>query len=171
MNKKFLKITMALAAVVLLTACQSPAEKAIEKTNEKILEKSIESSMGGDAKVDIDEGSVDVKTETGSIQSGGDLSLPGNFPSDVYVYEGKLATVISNEEKNSFNLTIETKDSLEDIRAAYDEEFEKEGWTANQMMNLGEALYLGAEKDGRALTIVANALEDKTMITLNIEDK
>src|SRR3989339_331686 len=150
MNKKFLKMSIIFGLAVFLSACQSPSEKVIEKVNENVIEKEI---------------------ENGTMQAGQDVSLPDNFPSDVYVYEGKLAAVVFNEANNGFNLTIETKDVLDDIKSVYENKLEEDGWVVNQSMNLGGVLYLGAEKNGRVISITASQTDETTMLVINVGNK
>src|SRR3989339_271541 len=106
-----------------------------------------------------------------SIIFGLAVSLPDNFPSDVYVYEGKLAAVVFNEANNGFNLTIETKDVLDDIKSVYENKLEEDGWVVNQSMNLGGVLYLGAEKNGRVISITASQTDETTMLVINVGNK
>src|SRR3989339_167149 len=167
MNKKFLKMSIIFGLAVFLSACQSPSEKVIEKVNEK----AIEDSMGGNTEVDLNEGNINIETENGTMQAGQDVSLPDNFPSDVYVYEGKLAAVVFNEANNGFNLTIETKDVLDDIKSVYENKLEEDGWVVNQSMNLGGVLYLGAEKNGRVISITASQTDETTMLVINVGNK
>src|SRR3989339_654994 len=142
MNKKFLKMSIIFGLAVFLSACQSPSEKVIETV-----------------------------TENGTMQAGQDVSLPDNFPSDVYVYEGKLAAVVFNEANNGFNLTIETKDVLDDIKSVYENKLEEDGWVVNQSMNLGGVLYLGSEKNGRVISITASQTDETTMLVINVGNK
>src|SRR3989339_449967 len=136
MNKKFLKMSIIFGLAVFLSACQSPSEKVIEKVNENVIEKAIEDSMGGNTEVDLNEGNINIETENGTMQAGQDVSLPDNFPSDVY-----------------------------------ENELEEDGWVVNQSMNLGGVLYLGAEKNGRVISITASQTDETTMLVINVGNK
>jgi len=171
MNKKLLQISLVFTLAFFLSACKSPSEKLIEKANEGIIENALEDSMGGDVKVDLSDEGVSVKTDKGTMQTGGKVSLPDNFPSDVHVYDGKLIAAMFNEVNNGFTLTIEIKDSLENVKSVYENKLKASGWTVGEAMNLGASLFLTAEKDKRAVTVVVNQVDGTSVLALTINDK
>ena len=65
-------------------------QKASEKVTEKIIEKSLKNSGASDAKVDLSQGKMSIKTDTGEMvmSTGDSVSLPADFPKDIYVIKG-----------------------------------------------------------------------------------
>ena len=55
-----------------------------------MVEKVIEKGTGGKVDIESDEGSVNIKTEDGTLtaSSKGDIELPKDFPSDIYIPSG-----------------------------------------------------------------------------------
>ncbi len=142
---------------------------------EKMLEGSLEDSLGQDVDVDFDKGAVKIEGEDGSTfevnESG--VSLPADFPEDVYVVEGTIISAMKNVMGQGHQITISNKKSVTEIKAEYEEELVKEGWEVNQSIATGGMVMLGATKDGRNVSISASVDPDddtNTMVVLNVMD-
>ena len=80
-----LRALAAVTALLLLAGCGS----AVENVAENAVERAIENEVGGDANVDVDEDSVTIESEEGSITAGSG-SVPDDFPSDVRLVDGEV---------------------------------------------------------------------------------
>ncbi len=163
----------ALALAVLLGACTSPWQKTAEKSAENMAEKAIEDSSGGQADVDInsESGSISVNTDQGSMQTGQNITLPEEFPDDVYVFEGKLAAVIQDNENNGYSLTIQTDSPIKDIYAAYEENLTENGWEITAKMDFGTTATMAAEKDKRSVSVAIGSGDEENTIIVTVADK
>jgi hypothetical protein len=107
-------LAAAAAAVVLpfaLSACGETAEQAAEEA----IEKQAEEGGNGDVEVDLDDDGVKIEGEDGSFQSGTG-ELPEDFPEEIEVIDGEVATASS--DSGTFYVII-TTDKSED--EAYDD--------------------------------------------------
>ncbi len=94
---KTLHLISILAIFILsVTSCGNSDEKIAEKTSEKLAEKILENATGNKVDIDVDKngdnGSITIKGDNGeevTISSNGN-EIPDNFPSDIYLPEGKL---------------------------------------------------------------------------------
>jgi hypothetical protein len=154
MMKRIALFSLALALMISLSACLSPADKVSEKVGESMAERAIENATGGAADVDVDNENVTIKTDEGSFEAGENVKLPDDFPSDVYVYDGKLQGVIRTNENKGFTLTIETVDTVATVKAVYEEKMREAGWETAGSMDFGTSASLGGEKDGRTLSVI-----------------
>jgi hypothetical protein len=171
MNKKILFTIMALCLPLVLTACQSPSQKASEKASEKLAETAIEKSTGGKANVDISGKNVSVDTKEGSMQTGENISLPADFPSDVYVYEGSIKTAITSNDPKGYTVSIETDKPLADIKAAYEQKIVADGWEKTGTMDFGETASVMGKKGNRNLSVMISKGSDKTAIVLTVVEE
>lgn len=171
MIKKILWILPALALALSLAACQSPSEKAGEKAAENLAEKMLEKASGGKADVDIKGDSVEVKTDEGSIQTGEKVSLPAEFPKDVYVYEGDIKAVFTNAENKGYTVSIETSKTPAEIKTAYEARLKSDGWKTTGTMDFGDSISIGAEKDTRTVSVIIGKDDEVSTIVLGTGEK
>jgi len=157
--KKVFIIATVLVLAITLTACG-------EKTAEKTAEKAIETSTGGAADVDIDDDTVSINTNAGSMTVGEEVDLPDNFPSDIYVIEGTVKTAMEVAENESFSVTIETSKSVSAARTAYEEELVNDGWTITGTMDFTSTVSVMAEKDNRTVTVSINEVDDVVTVAI-----
>jgi len=135
-----------LALVLVLSGCgKSVSEKAVEKA--------IEAQSGGKANVDINSGNVKVETEEGMMESGTDVKLPSDFPSDVFVIDGEIKAAISDQASGGFTISIETEKTVEEVNALYKEKLESEGWKITATMNFSGMTSTTGEKDDRTVSV------------------
>jgi hypothetical protein len=173
MAKKILLASLVIGLASVLTACQTPAQKTSEKTAEKIAEKALEKSTGGKADVDIKNKQVNVQTNEGSLQTGENVSLPADFPSDVYVIEGTIKAVILNNKPKGYTVSLETDQTVSDVKTAYEEKIAADGWATTGIMDFGGTVSIAGEKDNRTLSVIISASEgeEKTSIVLGVAEK
>ena len=128
---KYFGLLMIMIMALTLTGCG-------KTTSEMLVEESMEAAMGG-GNVDVEmEGddvqSVTIDTEDGEVSftTGGD-DVPEGYPSDVPYYKGEItssgSTSMGNLGFDSYSMTIETKDSPEEIAAFYIKALAKDDWS------------------------------------------
>jgi hypothetical protein len=171
MKKNFFIFFLALSMSFALTACKSPAEKFSEKASEKMAEKAIENAVGGNADVDVNGDNVNVNTKEGNVQVGEKISLPADFPKDVYVYEGTIKAVISNNSPKGYTVSIETDKAIADIKAAYEKKIVEDGWENTGVMDFGDSASISGKKDNRMISVMIGKSDDKTSIVLGVNEQ
>ena len=153
--KKILILTFCLVWATTLTAC------ACEKT----VEKAIEQSTGGEADVDLDDGSVKLNTNEGSLEIGEEVDLPSGFPSDIYVIDGTITAAMSTGE-DTYTASIETTKSVSEAKTKYVSELENDGWDITMTLDIGEGSTIGAEKDNRSVSISIAESDGATTVVI-----
>ena len=153
--KKILILTFCLVLAATLTACGC----------EKTVEKAIEQSTGGEADVDLDDGSVKVNTNEGSLEIGEEVDLPSGFPSDIYVIDGTITAAMSTGE-DTYTVSIETTKSVSEAKAKYESELENDGWDITMTLDIGEGSTIGAEKDNRSVSISIAESDGATTVVI-----
>jgi len=143
--------------------------KAAKNLSEKIAEKAIEAQSGGDAKVDIKDGKMTVKTKDGNavFDAGGNVSIPESFPKDVYIPKGaKILSSISANEGTV--LTMEVDDTLAKVGEKYASEMKSQGWSELSTMNMNGQLMYSYKKDKRTTSMIASSNDNKTQVVLSL---
>ena len=165
--KRGLKCFALMAAVLLLfvVGCQKAQEKAAEKSAEKTIEK----QTGKKTKVDINEQktTIEQKGMKAEIAHKGSVSLPEDFPKDVYIYPGSRV-VMSFTTKEGTSVTLGTNDDLASVASKYASEMANKGWSKEGSMAAQEMRIMGFAKGNRKVTvqIMPGSDEDKTLISI-----
>lgn len=142
----FLFIEVAL--VLPLNGCKQAAEKTSEKM--------IEESIGGDAKVDIDDQKMVIETEEGTFTTDANVrSWPNDVPNSVPEFkEGKImgATTQAMEDANNWMIMFEEvpNKALEN----YKKQLENAGFTISFTTVAGTGGQLAAEKDDLSVMLL-----------------
>jgi hypothetical protein len=100
--------------------------------------------------------------------------LPGDFPSDVPVYED--ATIISTvagagAQEGIHNVSMKSADSLADVVAWYKSEIPSKGWTVEADANYGGYQVLTATKEARSLTVSITGADGDVVISLAVTEQ
>ncbi|MFA6394232.1 MAG: hypothetical protein WCW25_05215 [Patescibacteria group bacterium] len=166
-SKLFSLLLILPLATLILSGC---GKSASELAGERAAEKSIENQLGGQADVDINNGNIKVESEQGNIETGDSVKLPDDFPSDVYVIDGKIIVATSNQAEKSFMLSIDATTGLEEAYSVYQEKFKAAGWQLTGTMNFGDSASVVAEKDKRAASIYLSRNGDKTNVVVGVAE-
>lgn len=147
------------------------AKKVAEKTTESI----ISGVTNGAVDVDTKNNSVTITGEDGTTTTIGS-KLPNNFPSDIPVYPGATVTSSSvtngDAESVTSSATLSTSDSLEKVKAYYDGQLSKDGWTQQDSLNLGSIVNYVVTKNNRQLAVTITPLtNDSTVAVSLVESK
>ncbi len=153
--KKAFYLGLIITIAFVLSGC-ALTDKLTQKAGEKIGEKIVEEATNSE--VDVEEGTITMNTNEGTMQWGENVDLPENFPEDIPVYKDAQAlSASSSETDNSYYVTLLSTDGFNAIEEYYKSELENEGWTIdNESTYAGESgkstTYI-ASKDNRDLTV------------------
>lgn len=160
---------MGLVAVCLMAA--GGCRKSSESLAEKLAEKAIEKNSGGKADVDISNGKITVKTKDGEMvaTSGGSATVPADFPKDVLILKDAkmLATI---KVPDGFSITMESKETPENIVKKYAADMKANGWSEAVSMNTGDGMMLGysKEKEKRSANVMVAKADKGSQIILTV---
>ena len=168
-NKKLYIILIALFVLVLFSTIfwKGIGQRVSEKTVEKMIEKQI----GGQADVDINGESVKVETDSGKVETGESVSLPSDFPEDVYVVDGAVKAVFSDVVNEGHTIMIETNKSPEEVSLDYKDKLTANSWKITSMVNFSGSMSIVAGKEGRTVAVVINKNDDMTVVSLSVSKK
>jgi hypothetical protein len=160
MNRKtyYLLPVLLLAMAFGLSGCKSASQKAAESL--------IEKSTNGQADVDLTNNSVRVNTNGSSWETGDNVSLPTDFPSDIYVPEGAIKTALKTESNNGFTVSLESTTSMADIKTAYESHFKSQGWTITTSGAIQNSFSYITQKSNRDLNIGISDADGKRIVSI-----
>lgn len=161
--KKTIILSIALILVLGLTGCGT------KTLVENKMERDLENALGGNVNVDLDGEEMNIETEDGfALQTGESVSLPNDFPSDVYVIEGDIKSVMKNPMGDGYSITIETNESMEGVYKIYQEKLPNDGWVLNAQMNLGEMYLVSGIKEVNSVSVSVSTQDEKTFVVLTV---
>lgn len=146
------------------------AKKVAEKGAESILSK----ATNGAVDIDTKNNSVTISTGDGTTTIGSQ-KLPSDFPSDIPVYTD--ATVLgsvtgTSQDAGGVFVSLNTSDSLTDVKAFYESELPKNGWTNEDTTTLGTIVNIASEKGDKRLSVTITPYENNQVhITLATSSK
>lgn len=143
-----------------LTACKSVTDKAVEQA--------VENTTGGAVDVDTSQNKVSVNVNGTSWETGDAVSLPANFPDDIYVVEGTLKVAIANDADQGFTVSLETSKSVSDAKALYQTELKADGWTITGNVDIQGSSSVMATKAKRSVTVAIGQNSEKTATVVSI---
>ena len=154
------------------SSCGNTDEKVAEKNSEKIAEKLIKNATGNDVDIDIDKngetGSITIKGDKGeevTISSNGN-KIPDNFPSDIYLPGGDIASVGTiSGEGDIITIVLNVKESTKEIAEKILNEMKTNGWKSEMNMTTGEGGLQMYSKDDNSLTITIGKDNDQTQVS------
>ena len=149
--KYIIGITILLSAAFVIESCT--CERTAEKTGEKI----IEESMGENAKVDIDDEKVTIKTDEGTFTADATLDQwPDEIPADVPEFkDGKIISVSTQEIDDSKNWVIIFEEVAPNALKNYQEALKTEGFNISYTTIVASGGHLAAEKGNLAVMLMA----------------
>jgi hypothetical protein len=145
------------------------SEKVGHKIGENLVEKAIEQETGQKADVDTEDGSVSIKTDSGTFAASesGNIKLPSDFPSDVFTYPDAKITFSTTTPANAadgtkaaFMIAYTVNQSVADVVAKYKDEMAKNGWTVESETNYG-VMMINFKKASREILLTASTDESK----------
>jgi hypothetical protein len=151
MSKKTIGLSLIIISVFILSAFAGGCGKVAEKATEK----AIEQSSGGQAKVDIKDDQVTVKTNEGTTTVGGTTQWPSKMPADVpkFTY-GKIVGVseTTTTDKGLTEYIVVEGVALGD-GAKYASQLESAGWKIESTTTATDAYMVSAVKGEQSLLL------------------
>lgn len=138
-----------------------------------MMERTIEKETGGQANVDIVNGTMKVQTSEGSFEMGGN-TLPKDWPSDAPAYPGASIQYSASglqAEGNGQGVMMTTSDSLQTVMDFYTAQMKENGWKVEGSMNAGGTSTIAGSKGDRVFTVVASGVNGQTSVTLALGAK
>lgn len=168
-----IEFSLRLAAIALLL---SVAATGCRKAGEAATEAAIERASGGQVEVEVDRDgdTTTFRDEDGNqmrVRSGEGLSLPADFPRDIYLpREYALNSVIEMGPVTMVQLS--STQTVSDLYASADQAMQSQGW--KQVMAMRQAsgsAVLGFEKDRRraSLTFSSGASDGRTLVGVQLQ--
>ncbi|MDD2599990.1 MAG: hypothetical protein PHO37_12310 [Kiritimatiellae bacterium] len=172
-NVSVLGLVVVVCAAVLLGGCGKGKKKISERMAEKLAEKAmamrIKDSQGEEAKVNIADGKMSIKTKDGetTFASGEGASLPADFPKDVYVFKG--ATIqMAMKVPDGFMLSLKVGEKSAKLAEIFDAEMTAQGWTQEGSFDMGASRSLTFKKGERQATAMLNQSDEATEVMLTV---
>jgi hypothetical protein len=140
------------AALLMLAACGGAAEE----TTEGAVEDAIESELGGDATVDVEDDSLTIDTEDGSI-SAGTGELPEGFPDAVPLVDGEVVfgQRADSPEASGFTVQLLVAGTPEDVTAELTQALGEAGFEVQAVPSEGGSTLLADSPDWSVMVVVA----------------
>lgn len=163
-------------SAVLVSGCgrakKSMSEKISEKIAEKAIAMNIRDSQGKDAKVDISDGKMTIKTKDGetSFASGEGASIPADFPKDVYVVKGAKIQM-AMKTPDGFALSMKVDQAAAKLAATFESEMKAQGWTQEGSFDMGETRSLAYKKGERQAAVVMTKSDAATDVMITVAEK
>jgi hypothetical protein len=151
---------LSIAFIVGLTGCKSTADKVTEKV--------IEHATNSSVDVDSSTNTVRINTNGASWETGDSVSLPANFPDDIYVADGKLKVAIASDATQGFTVSLESTESVANLKTLYENELKSDGWTIANTIDIQGSSSVMATKAKRNVTVSIGPNEDKSKSVVSI---
>lgn len=154
-----LLISIFVLSCLMVSGCSLITDKIGEKATEKAVESAMEQSGAKDAKVDINKGEMEFKTDQGTMKVGGTYEWPSTIPSDVPKFgSGKITMTSESSTADGKAMMV----YYEGVDAAagdtYKAALEQAGWKITTVNKTADGSYmLLAEKDKRNVNLVLAA--------------
>lgn len=170
----FEKMVVGAVGLSLLGAGCNPISNAVDQAKksatDRIVEKMIEGQTGGDVKINSKDGSVTIKDDKngGTVSYGEEVRIPSDFPTEVPRYPGaKTILAYAQESTKQASLSQMTSDDVDKTQKWFEDTLKGQGYTREQMMDLGEGRILQYVKGMSKVDIVLtrSAGEDATGIS------
>ena len=154
--------------LVFLVSCQSKSAK--EEMEEKAIEKVYKTTLGKEAKVEIEGGKVTIQIIDGSRETAVTSKWPNDIPGDVPQFRlGKIKGVNRGnvEGKKSWNVVV--NDVEEGAYAKYVKELKADKWKILSSTSIGGGGSVAAQKND--LTLIATFYKDQKTGSISISQK
>lgn len=115
---------------------------------------------------DIEVTAEDEEGNKFAAQSGKNVEIPADFPSDIPIYSGAKPLVAMQMEAQGQSVTLESGDSLDAVYQFYVDAMQANGWTLDAQMDWGGQKMIAAKKGDRTAAVSIGASDGKTQIVL-----
>lgn len=155
MNRKWVRLVLAVLSILVLSVVMSGCGKAAEKVSEKAAEKAIESATGGQAQVDLGKNEITVKTGEGTTKVGGTQEWPAKIAADVPKFTaGKIVSIVENTPADGgYQVMVGIEGAAMADIEKYKGQLESAGWKITSTTKVEDGYMVSAEKEKRTVLI------------------
>lgn len=145
----------AVAAMLLVAGCGKKV--SIHTTNGDV-----------DADVDVGTNSANININGSTLQTGDSVTLPSDWPSDVYVIDGTVKAAWSTPNV-SYSASIEASKSLAEAKSLYESKLSTDGWTItmNGSIDAHSAVII-ATKGTKSVQVSIGDADGPTVVILTV---
>ena len=118
--------------------------------------------------IDVTRNSANMNINGTTLQTGQQVSLPADFPSDVYVIAGTIKTAVSTPNVSD-TVALTATASMADANALYKQKLQDSGWTitTSGVIDVHSAAIL-ASKDTRTVSVAISDTDGPTVVTITV---
>lgn len=130
---------------------------------------SVKTAVGNvNGTVDIGTNSATINVNGTTMNTGESVSLPSDFPTDMYVIDGTIKTAITTPNVG-YTVSLTTSKTMAEAQALYEQKMKDNGWTiaTSGIVNSTSSAII-ATKDKRTATIAISEVEKPTVVTLAV---
>lgn len=130
---------------------------------------SVKTSAGNvNATVDVGTNSATMNINGTTLNAGDKVSLPSDFPSDVYVIDGTIKTAVTTPNVGH-TVALTTPKTLNEAKTLYEQKLADNGWTVTTSGIVEQhSAAIIATKDTRTTTVAISDAEGTTAVTLGV---
>ncbi|HOI44661.1 MAG TPA: hypothetical protein PLX50_03510 [Candidatus Aminicenantes bacterium] len=151
-------------AVLSLPACKG------KSANERLAERVMEKATGGKAEVDMQSGTLSIKTADGELQVGSVNEWPADVPGDVPKFEGaKISNAARTSQGAEKAWIINFKDAEETSVTQYIDRLKASGFTSDILSQAEESMFFQCTK-GDVTVMLAFSKTDGEL-NINVAEK
>ncbi len=133
-------LNLVLASLLVLSLLAGGCGQAAEKATEKAMESAIERETGEKVDLDLDDESLEIRTEQGTLKAGSTYEWPPGMPADVpeFKYGTIIGVIETNSDAGKF-YSVSMEDIAADSFDKYKNNLEGKVWTMEltQQMSSG----------------------------------
>ncbi len=138
-----------LAVLLTLSACATAAENLAEN----VIENSIEGELGGDASVSVEDDSIQITSDEGSVSVGEGVDVPEGFP--LPVLDGGTVFYSATDASSTVVMIEYPGAMLEELVETYEDYFAGQGDVQKVEMS-NPTMYIWSTSDGNQSVTVAD---------------
>lgn len=142
---------------------------------ENLTESIVERSTGSDIDINSNDGSFSISTDEGSVEVGGNQTLPSDLPEAVVVYDNQeIVGVFTNtqDEDKFWSITAETNSAVDSVNSFIVDGYTDRGWTTESTSTFNtSSTYNFSNGNLEAVVTISPTDESTASITYYVSQK
>jgi hypothetical protein len=142
---------------------------------ENLTESIVERTTGNEIDINSNDGSFSINTDEGSVEVGGDQTLPSDLPEEVVVFNNQeiIGVFTSAEDGNKFwSITAETNSPVDSANSFIVKGYADKGWTTESTSTFNtSSTYTYSNDDLEAVVTISPTDESTVSITYYVTQK
>ncbi len=117
--------------------------------------------------IDVNTNSANLNINGTTLKTGDVVSLPSDFPTDVYVIDGTIKTSISTPGVG-YTVALTTTKTVNEAKALYDQKLKDNGWTlaTSGVIDTHSAAVIAQKGATRSVTVAISDTDGPTVVTI-----